>query len=58
MGILLAITALIAWGLGDFLIERSARKFGDWVALFYMTSFGAIVLSPFCPERLAPLRIS
>jgi drug/metabolite transporter (DMT)-like permease len=47
MGILLALTALISWGLGDFLIQRSARKFGDWVALFYVTAFGAIVLFPF-----------
>lgn len=47
MGILLALTALISWGLGDFLIQRSTRKFGDWVALFYVTAFGAIVLFPF-----------
>jgi len=47
MGVLLALTALFAWGLGDFLIQRSARKFGDWLALFYITTFGAIVLFPF-----------
>lgn len=47
MGILFAITALFSWGLGDFLIERSARKFGDWIALFYTTAFAAIVLYPF-----------
>ena len=47
MGILLAVTALFSWGLGDFLIQRSARKFGDWMALFYITAFGAIVLFPF-----------
>ena len=47
MGILLALTALFSWGLGDFLIEKSTRKFGDWIALFYICAFGAIVLSPF-----------
>jgi drug/metabolite transporter (DMT)-like permease len=47
MGILLAVTAMFSWGLGDFLIEKSARKFGDWIALFYITAFGAIVLFPF-----------
>ncbi len=47
MGILLALTALFAWGLGDFLIQRSTRKFGDWIALFYITAFATIVLYPF-----------
>ena len=47
MGILFAITALVAWGLGDFLIQRSARAFGDWIALFYITAFGSIILFPF-----------
>jgi drug/metabolite transporter (DMT)-like permease len=47
MGILLALTALFSWGLGDFLIQRSARKFGDWTALFYITAFASIILFPF-----------
>ncbi|MFA5999577.1 MAG: DMT family transporter [Candidatus Paceibacterota bacterium] len=47
MGILLALIALFSWGLGDFLIEKSTRKFGDWIALFYITTFGSIVLFPF-----------
>ncbi len=47
MGILLALVALFSWGLGDFLIQRSARKFGDWVALFYITAFASVVLFPF-----------
>jgi len=47
MGILLAFLALFSWGLGDFLIQRSARKFGDWVALFYITAFASIILFPF-----------
>lgn len=47
MGILFALGALLSWGLGDFLIQRSARKFGDWIALFYITAFGSVVLLPF-----------
>ena len=47
MGILLALVALLSWGLGDFLIQRSARKFGDWVALFYISTAAAIFLFPF-----------
>jgi len=47
MGVILAFLALAAWGLGDFLIQRSARAFGDWVALFYITAFATIVLFPF-----------
>lgn len=53
MGILFAVTALFAWGLADFLIQRSARKFGDWLALFYVTAFASIVLLPFAYHELA-----
>lgn len=53
MGILFALTALISWGLGDFLIQRSARKFGDWISLFYITAFGAIFLFPFALGDIA-----
>jgi drug/metabolite transporter (DMT)-like permease len=46
VGILFALSALICWGVGDFLIQRSARKFGDWETLFVITAFGAIILTP------------
>ncbi len=52
MGILLAVTALFSWGLGDFLIQRSTRRFGDWVALFYIAAFGTIILFPFAYPNL------
>jgi len=52
MGILLAFIAMISWGLGDFLIQKSARKFGDLVALFWITAFGSIVLFPFILKDL------
>jgi len=54
MGILLAVTALFSWGLGDFLIEKSTRKFGDWIALFYITAFGAVILFPFVFSAIIP----
>lgn len=47
MGILFAFIALFAWGMGDFLIQKSARHFGRWVALFYITAFAGIGLFPF-----------
>ena len=46
MGVLYALGALVCWGVGDFLIQRSARKFGDGIALFFITAMGAIVLLP------------
>jgi drug/metabolite transporter (DMT)-like permease len=54
MGILLALIALFSWGLGDFLIEKSTRRFGDWVALFYIAAFGSIVLFPFVYKDIIP----
>ena len=47
IGVLCALGALVSWGVGDFLIQRSARKFGDTIALFYITAFGAVILLPF-----------
>ena len=47
MGLLFAFTAIVSWGLGDFLIQKNARKFGDWIALLFITLIGAIVLLPF-----------
>lgn len=55
MGILLAFIALFSWGIGDFLIQKSTRKFGDWLALFYICLFSVIVLSPFIYKDLGSL---
>lgn len=46
-GIIFAGVALLSWGIGDFLIQRSARKFGDAISLFFITAFAAIALLPF-----------
>ncbi len=47
LGILLALVAMIGWGFGDFFIQKSVRKIGDWESLFLVTAVGAIVLAPF-----------
>ena len=58
MGILFAFIALFSWGFGDFLIQKSARKFGDWVALFYISAFASIALLPFTYQALAHMSVS
>ena len=52
MGVFFSLIALFAWGIGDFLIQKSARKFGDWLSLFYITIFASIVLFPFVYKEL------
>lgn len=46
-GIALAVVTMLLWGLGDFLIQKSARKLGDWETLFVITGFGTLMLIPF-----------
>lgn len=55
IGLLYAVVAIVSWGVGDFLIQRSARKVGDWEALFFITFFASIVLFPFCYPALKTL---
>jgi len=47
LGILSALLAMLAWGVGDFLIQRSTRSLGNWETLFLISFFGAIILLPF-----------
>ena len=46
MGVLLALVTLVFWGFGDFLIQKSTRKFGDSIALFYITFAGMVGFFP------------
>ena len=55
LGVFFACLALVAWGAGDFLIQRSARRFGDWAALFYIELFATTILLPFVWSDLAGL---
>lgn len=52
IGIGLAFVAMLSWGFGDFLIQKSTRKLGDWETLFLITLFGGIVLLPFVWTRI------
>ena len=47
IGIGLAFVAMLSWGFGDFFIQKSTRKLGDWETLFFITIFGTVVLIPF-----------
>src|SRR3989344_6276011 len=47
LGIILALAAMFCWGFGDFFIQKSTRKFGDWETLFIIAIFGVIILFPF-----------
>ncbi len=55
VGIGLAFVAMLCWGIGDFLIQKSTRKIGDFETLFLITLFGALVLLPFVYDDLPAL---
>ncbi|MFH0987959.1 MAG: DMT family transporter [Parcubacteria group bacterium] len=55
LGIALAFAAMLLWGFGDFLIQKSTRKVGDWETLLFITLFGAVVLLPFVWNDLPSL---
>ncbi len=47
LGILFAFISLIAFGLGDFFIQKTTRTIGSWKALFFIGVVGFIGLFPF-----------
>ena len=51
-GILAAFLAFLAWGFGDFAIQRSVRRVGAVAALFFIGLFGLVGLLPFVWEDL------
>ena len=55
IGIGLAFVAMLSWGFGDFFIQKSTRKLGDWETLFFITALGTIVLIPFVWKELPDL---
>ncbi|RJR31729.1 hypothetical protein C4569_01185 [Candidatus Parcubacteria bacterium] len=55
IGIGLAFAAMLCWGFGDFLIQRSTRAIGEWEALFVVGLVGTIVLSPFILAKLSQM---
>src|SRR3989344_5507683 len=57
LGIIFALIALVSWGVGDFFIQRSARKFGDWESIFAIEITGLVVLLPFVFRDLGGILI-
>src|SRR3989344_6699605 len=55
LSILAAFGAMICWGFGDFLIQRSTRKFGNVEALAFIGIIGSIGLLPFIIPELSLL---
>ena len=47
LGILFALLTMVAWGFGDFLIQKSTRKIGVWGTMFFITFTGFLALTPF-----------
>jgi len=54
LGITLAFAAMFCWGFGDFLIQKSARRLGNWETLFLITFFGVFLLLPFSFHKILP----
>jgi drug/metabolite transporter (DMT)-like permease len=55
IGIGLAFVAMLCWGFGDFLIQKSTRKIGNWETLFIICGFGTLVLLPFVWKNIPEL---
>jgi drug/metabolite transporter (DMT)-like permease len=45
-GILFSLLAFLCWGFGDFFIQRSTRRFGNWATLLAISLFGLLILTP------------
>lgn len=54
-GIGLAVIAMLSWGIGDFLVQKSAKRLGGWETLFVITAFGTIILLPFVYKDIPAL---
>jgi drug/metabolite transporter (DMT)-like permease len=52
LGVLAALTALVCWGVGDFLIQRSTRRIGVAPSLFALGVVGSAMLLPFATSHL------
>jgi len=57
-GILFAFGALFCWGIGDFLLQKQVRRFGDWESQLSIALIGVIVLSPFVISDLKEMHAS
>ncbi len=55
IGIILAFIALLCWGFGDFLIQKTIRATSTWKALFFISIVGFLGLLPFVISYIALL---
>ncbi|MFH0892276.1 MAG: EamA family transporter [Candidatus Falkowbacteria bacterium] len=55
IGIGFALSALIFWAMGDFLIQKSTRLIGSWKSLFVNCAVAVLALTPFVIGRLSGL---
>jgi len=53
IGIALSFVAMLAWGFGDFLLQKSTRKVGTMETLFFISLFGSVILLPFSLKSFA-----
>lgn len=56
-GVLLALIALVGWGFGDFLIQRTTRLVGSAKALFFIGIVAFVALTPFVFQDLPGLTL-
>lgn len=55
MGTMFALIAFVSWGVGDFLIQKSTRKFGDWISLFFISATASVAFLPFMYKEIPAL---
>lgn len=55
LGIFAALGALFGWGIGDFLIQKTARKTDTWKSIFYISVIGSVGLFPFIAKDLSSI---
>lgn len=58
VGVLFAFGALLCWGVGDFLLQKQVRRFGDWESQLSIALIGVVILSPFIISDLKEMHKS
>ena len=55
--LLAAFGAMLCWGVGDFLIQKSVRKIGDVESLFFIGLIGFLGVTPFVLSDIGMLSL-
>jgi uncharacterized membrane protein len=50
--VIFALAAMVSWGIGDFLIQKTVKKIGAVEALFWIMAGGSLFLAPFVIKSL------